>query len=532
MDAEQWQTSLLTTHPFGAFGLPNWHQIAHLPVALCRALQEDGSADSSGLHANGAAGSHACTQGIPPLPAFEAALPQPAAGQQQQPAFRAPPSAFGAAPQPSFGAPALPAPGLQGLGQAPPQQQQPVQIDWHQQLQTVLASLLPQQPPQPVAAAPLPQPSLGSVLSSILGGSAGTSQWSDGTPFAAPRLQQQLTQGAVPLAAVQQLASLLQQQPAATRQTPQAQQLHHLLEQAQHVQQAQQEQQQQHIQQVLQHAQHNPQVQQGQQAQAQQQQEQPPLDGFAAFAPAAQQLVSAPSGASAGVAAASGAASGSLPGAQQVQEPARLQRGSGDDSSYNQLALAVQQSGPETTAAATTDTGGSGPGDGSVGPASENQPRQLDADLTTGDLVRQLVAVLPDLSQTAALLRKAAEQLQAHLAAQRLLQGEAAPLAAQLPGARALAGPNAGAVRAGMAGLGAPVLCASCLPYKGTHSLAAVGRNRYGGLALTDVCRSDSSMTHLFSLTYLVTRYNPAYHRPMHCRGGSPVRHHAAQPAG
>lgn len=330
-------------------------------------------------------------------------------------------------------------------------------MDWQQTLQTVLSSLLPQQPPQPVAPAPPPppQPSLGSVLGSILGGAAGASQWSDGTHFAPPPPQAKLPmgQGALTLAAVQQLASLLQQQQTAAPQqlqAPQAQQVQHLLRQVQQPQLEQQVQQPQlELQQVQQQDTQQAQLQQTQQQQAQQQhaqqqQEQPPLDGFAAFAPVAQALVSAPSVASAGAVAASGAASGGAPARQEAQNPALVRRAPGDDSSYNQLAPAVQQSGLEDAAGATTDTGGSGPGDASVGPASEAQPQQPGSELPTEELVRQVAAALPDLTHTAALLRKAAEQLQAHLAAQRLLQGEAAALAAQLPGARVLAGPNAG----------------------------------------------------------------------------------------
>lgn len=60
------------------------------------------------------------------------------------------------------------------------------------------------------------------------------------------------------------------------------------------------------------------------------------------------------------------------------------------------------------------------------------------------DLEQQLLAALPDLSETASLLRTAAQQLQAHLLAQRLLRKEAAALAVQLPGACQLAGVNAG----------------------------------------------------------------------------------------
>lgn len=60
-------------------------------------------------------------------------------------------------------------------------------------------------------------------------------------------------------------------------------------------------------------------------------------------------------------------------------------------------------------------------------------------------LEQQLLAALPDLSQTADLLRRAAEQLQAHLLAQRLLQEHAVPLAVQLPSSCQLLGAHAGA---------------------------------------------------------------------------------------
>ncbi|PRW60912.1 4-amino-4-deoxy-L-arabinose transferase [Chlorella sorokiniana] len=56
-------------------------------------------------------------------------------------------------------------------------------------------------------------------------------------------------------------------------------------------------------------------------------------------------------------------------------------------------------------------------------------------------LERQLLAALPDLRETASLLRKAAGQLQSHLLAQRLLKERAQ--GAQLPGSCQLLGVNA-----------------------------------------------------------------------------------------
>lgn len=59
-------------------------------------------------------------------------------------------------------------------------------------------------------------------------------------------------------------------------------------------------------------------------------------------------------------------------------------------------------------------------------------------------LEQQLLAALPDLQETATLLRKAASQLQSHLLAQRLLKDHTASLGTQLPGSCQLLGVNAG----------------------------------------------------------------------------------------
>ncbi len=71
----------------------------------------------------------------------------------------------------------------------------------------------------------------------------------------------------------------------------------------------------------------------------------------------------------------------------------------------------------------------------SAPPAAEPQLEPLE---------RQLLAALPDLRETAGLLRQAAAQLQSHLLAQRLLKERTAALGAHLPGSCQLLGVNAG----------------------------------------------------------------------------------------
>ena len=80
--------------------------------------------------------------------------------------------------------------------------------------------------------------------------------------------------------------------------------------------------------------------------------------------------------------------------------------------------------------------------------AASSLVAQLQAQPEKADqLELQLLAALPDLRETAGLLRKAASQLQSHLLAQRLLKERTAQLGPKLPGSCQLLGVNAGGWR-------------------------------------------------------------------------------------
>jgi len=110
--------------------------------------------------------------------------------------------------------------------------------------------------------------------------------------------------------------------------------------------------------------------------------------------------------------------------------------------------------------------------------------------LTVESLEQQLLAALPNLSETVALLRKAAGQLQAHLQAQRLLRGEAAARAAQLPGACQLAGVNAGARLGWLCEGGIPCCLVRLSPCPGRGQAKGVACHLAATLTQLCFCRS------------------------------------------
>ena len=105
------------------------------------------------------------------------------------------------------------------------------------------------------------------------------------------------------------------------------------------------------------------------------------------------------------------------------------------------------------------------PGAPAAAPVVSRSPPAADVSSELAALEAQLLAALPDLSQTVALLRRAAEQLRSHLMVQRVLQERAAGMDVQIPSKCQLAGVNAG----GRPGHGVAALApACCVP--GSHA--------------------------------------------------------------